>query len=109
MDLYILTYIAKLTKHNTRSRKTVSVFGFFLITGGHDGALGIKNESHVAETKTTEILFDRRRTGGGRATKIEQNHRRRTATNKIAMSRNQNGELKAEGREGRRIKGSKRN
>ena len=57
MDLYILTYIAKLAKHNTRSRKTVSVFGFFLITGGHDGALGIKNESHVAETKTSKILF----------------------------------------------------
>ena len=54
------------------------------------------------ETKTTEILFDRRRTGGGSATKIEQNLEtavavgRRTATNKIAMSRNQNGELKGE-------------
>ena len=48
-------------------------------TSGYDCTVGIKNESHVAETKTAEILFDRRRTGGERerererATKIEQN------------------------------------
>ena len=59
-DKFILKHFANLAP------ETVAVTGQSLVlTGGCDGALGIKNESHVVETKTSKILFGRRRTAAG--------------------------------------------